>query len=50
LLKALGKRIMVFDPKFSSRVNGEVKISAEEQKAVDDDIAKFLGDINSQDN
>lgn len=46
LLKYLGKRIIEFDPKFANKLNGDVKLSAEEQKAVDDDLMDFLGNIN----
>jgi len=50
LLKTCGERIITLDPKFRRRVEGEKKMSAAEEKAVNDDLFSFLDDMNKTDN
>lgn len=47
LLKTLGKRICDLDPKFRRRVEGEKKLTPEEENAINDDMLSFLSNINS---
>ena len=49
LLKTCGERICELDPKFKRRMEGDKKLSVDEQKAVDDDIFAFLDTMNATD-
>ena len=49
LLKTCGERICELDPAFRRVVDGERKMTAEEEKAVTDDLLEFLDTINKSD-
>lgn len=50
LMKTVGEKICTLDPKFKRRMEGEKQLTAEEQKAVDEDIFSFLESANQTDN
>ena len=49
LQKACGERICELDPKFRRRLEGDKKLSSEEQKAVNDDLYSFLETMQQTD-
>ena len=49
LLKACGEKIVTLDPSFRRVVEGDKKLSAEEESAINNDILDFLNTANKTD-
>ena len=49
LLRACGERIVSLDPKFRRVVEGEKKLSADDFKALNDDLFSFIDNMNATD-